>query len=436
MKTYVKLFGKSALLVAACVVVGFALLLAAFALPTEPMAENAIASAGVFEEEGTYPTVNFLGVDTMLDNFTDSIMLIQAAYREDASLIDRTINVYRPFGHGVSPVENFASYLETGGTHESGSTYGRYWHGYLVTLKPLLSAFTYGQIRTINAFWVAALALATAFLMHARKLGRYILPFVITLLLIDPFAISMSLFYTSVYTVAMLTSIAFLLKRDWLCERKERLALLFVLAGCATSYLDLMTYPLLAYGILATLCLCSAEGGWKQGLKLVAVTLAHGLWAMRACGPASGSSARCLAARTWACSKPSSCGHLHRLRPAWTSPLSELFCGSWFACVRRRWLRACFMWRLPASVSCSARPAKNWPGWPGRLTSRYACFPFCGTPPYKTILLSILGLHIAYWPYALLRECVCSRGFPQRQTTPGHCARKAHCPHTAAFKPF
>lgn len=172
-----------------------------------------------------------------------------------------------------------------GGTHESGSTYGRYWHGYLVTLKPLLSAFTYGQIRTINAFWVAALALATALLMHARKLGRYILPFVITLLLIDPFAISMSLFYTSVYTVAMLTSIAFLLKRDWLCERKERLALLFVLAGCATSYLDLMTYPLLAYGILATLCLCSAEGGWKQGLKLVAVTLAAwfvgyaGMWA-------------------------------------------------------------------------------------------------------------------------------------------------------------
>ena len=272
--------------------------------------------------------------------------------------------------------------------------------------------------------------------MHARKLGRYILPFVITLLLIDPFAISMSLFYTSVYTVAMLTSIAFLLKRDWLCERKERLALLFVLAGCATSYLDLMTYPLLAYGIPATLCLCSAEGGWKQGLKLVAVTLAAwfvgyaGMWVGKWIIGAlfGGEDMGVLETIQLRASTSAAPGvdisfvrivlrQLVRLR----SP--ALVAGLLYVAIAG----VCFLQRSPRQKLAGL-------AWTPYIA--VCLLPLLWEPPYKTILLSIPGLHTAYWPYALLRECVCSRGFPQRQTTPGHCARKAHCPHTAAFKPF
>ena len=37
------------------------------------------------------------------------------------------------------------------------SNYGRYWHGYLAVLKPLLSLFTYEQLRVVNAVWVALL---------------------------------------------------------------------------------------------------------------------------------------------------------------------------------------------------------------------------------------------------------------------------------------
>ena len=81
MRSCLKLLGRSALLVVLCVAVGFALLLAAFALPTEPMRENAFASRDVFAREGSYPMVRTLGVDTKLDNFTDSMMLIHAGYQ-------------------------------------------------------------------------------------------------------------------------------------------------------------------------------------------------------------------------------------------------------------------------------------------------------------------------------------------------------------------
>lgn len=113
MRSSLKLLGRSALLVALCVAVGFALLLAAFALPTEPMREHAYASRDVFAREGSYPMVRTLGVDTKLDNFTDSMMLIHAGYQApETTLLQRTLNVYRPFPHGnSSPVGVYAESL-------------------------------------------------------------------------------------------------------------------------------------------------------------------------------------------------------------------------------------------------------------------------------------------------------------------------------------
>lgn len=286
MRSCLKLLGRSALLVALCVAVGFALLLAAFALPTEPMREHAYASRDVFAREGSYPMVRTLGVDTKLDNFTDSMMLIHAGYQApETTLLQRTLNVYRPFPHGnSSPVGVYAESLAAP-TPASESNYGRYWHGYLAVLKPMLSIFTYEQLRAFNAVWVAALALTVAVLMWRRALRRYILPFAVTVLLFDPVATAMNMFYTQVYAVTMLACIAILAGWNWLRAREGRLLLLFTLTGCLTSYLDLLTCPLVSFGIPCALCLCLAETDWKGGLKLALTALIcwgvgyGGMWA-------------------------------------------------------------------------------------------------------------------------------------------------------------
>ena len=150
MRSCLKLLGRSALLVVLCVAVGFALLLATFALPTEPMREHAYASRDVFAREGSYPMVRTLGVDTKLDNFTDSMMLIHAGYHApETTLLQRTLNVYRPFPHGnFSPVSVYAESLAAP-VSAPESNYGRYWHGYLIALKPMLSIFTYEQLLSL-----------------------------------------------------------------------------------------------------------------------------------------------------------------------------------------------------------------------------------------------------------------------------------------------
>ena len=286
MRSSLKLLGRSALLVAICVAVGFALLLAAFALPTEPMRENALASQDVFAREGSYPMARTLGVDAKLDNFTDSMMLVQAGYQApETTLLQRTLNVYRPFPHGNRGAAGVYAESLAAPAPAPQSNYGRYWHGYLAVLKPLLSLFTYEQLRVVNAVWVALLGLIVAALMWRRGLRRYILPFVVTVLLFDPVATAMNMFYTQVYAVTMLACIAILSGWNWLRARTGRLLLLFTLTGCLTSYLDLLTCPLVSFGVPCVFCLCLAAPDWKDGLKLVLTALIcwgigyGGMWA-------------------------------------------------------------------------------------------------------------------------------------------------------------
>lgn len=274
MKTYAKTLGKSILLVVVCAVAGLLLLLAAFSLPSGRTQENMATSAAIFAKEGAYPQVNTLGANSQLDNFTDALMLMNAAYVEDTSLLDRVINVYRPVVNGENPAQVFVSCYGEGEPADDVSAYPRYWHGYLVTLKPLLMLFEYGQIRVINAMVVAALALGVAVMMYRRGLGRYVLAYLIALMMIDPVAISHSLQFMTVYCLYSLAAIVFLWKREKLLASETRLLIFFTLTGCLTSYFDFLTYPLVTYGVPATLYLCSVpDATWKKALKGLVLTL-------------------------------------------------------------------------------------------------------------------------------------------------------------------
>lgn len=286
MKAYLKIYGKAILLTALCALLGLLPLLAVFALPTEPIEANVSASADVFAREGSYPRVNALGANTKLDNFTDALMLMNAAYeKEGASLLARAIDVYRPNIAGHHPTQVLVSNYGEGEAVRDVASYGRYWHGYLVTLKPLLSFLDYEQIRVLNAVVVAVLALGVLALMYRRNLRAYMLPYAIALLLIDPVAIAHSLQFMNIYCIYSLAAIVFLWKREWLCASQARLLLFFTGVGCATSFLDLLSYPLLTFAMPATLWLCGQDGTWKTALKGLFATLIAwgvgyvGMWA-------------------------------------------------------------------------------------------------------------------------------------------------------------
>lgn len=237
-------------LVLASVLAGFALLVAAFSLPTAPMLENARRSEAVFEKEGNYPYL-LRGVDqTELDNYTDRIMLSEATALVEKGPVQAALtNWYgvKPDANGSpAPVLGLASATEAG---TDAVPYFRYWHGYLVWLRPLLLFLPYTGIRLVLLAVETALTLLLLWRLF-RALGLWVAgAFAVALAGLYPFVIWLSMQNSAVYLVTLLSCLALVHTKK---AGREALPV-FVLAGVAAAYFDLLTYPILVPALLLAL---------------------------------------------------------------------------------------------------------------------------------------------------------------------------------------
>ena len=161
--------GRAAAAFAATFVLLFVLLFAACCVPGAPVRRNIARSVPLLQQEGLYP--EYFGFKLFqMDNYTDTIMLFEAAAMDEtdpltAMMRGTTYNV----DNFTSMQDDLARYLDA---RETGSdlpddlepfSYARYWHGYLIWLRPLLAFLTYGQIRLVQygvLFVLLALVLA------------------------------------------------------------------------------------------------------------------------------------------------------------------------------------------------------------------------------------------------------------------------------------
>ena len=285
MKTFLKMIPKLAAVVALSAIAGFLLLILVYLLPTASMEENVAASVEIFRREGTYPVTDIMGVDTRLDNYTDALMLLSASYPGEESALEKALKVYRyTDASNTDPAMALIAHYGDG-VEASSIAYERYWHGYLLTLKPALSILDYGQIRMLNAFMLSLCTLWLLSLMYKMGGRNYIPPLLLSLLMLDPLAIARSLQYSTIYYVSILSSSLMLLRLEWLKEARDRLPLFFAAVGCAASFFDLLTWPLASCGIPFCLLLCMDNSHFKKKLCLLFVCLASwfvgygGMWA-------------------------------------------------------------------------------------------------------------------------------------------------------------
>lgn len=288
MKTFLKMIPKLAAVVALSAIAGFLLLILVYLLPTASMEENVAASVEIFRREGTYPVTDIMGVDTRLDNYTDALMLLSASYPGEESALEKALKVYRyTDASNTDPAMALIAHYGDG-VEASSIAYERYWHGYLLTLKPALSILDYGQIRTLNAFMLSLCTLWLLSLMYKMGGRNYIPPLLLSLLMLDPLAIARSLQYSTIYYVSILSSSLMLLRLEWLKEARDRLPLFFAAVGCAASFFDLLTWPLASFGIPFCLLLCMDNSHFKKSFVFCSSALHPGLWVMAACGPENG----------------------------------------------------------------------------------------------------------------------------------------------------
>ncbi len=152
----IKMAVKDIAILAVGSVVGLLALFAVYLLPVSPAQEHVRQSLDMLEAEFEKTDLLEGYPATMTGSFTDCLMLGCAVYDGGGhSAWERAFYAYRVEsgqGAGWATGKSLVDYLCKTGAEWKEAEYSRYWHGYLVVLKPLLCLTSVGSIRALASF--------------------------------------------------------------------------------------------------------------------------------------------------------------------------------------------------------------------------------------------------------------------------------------------
>ena len=257
-------------------VAGFLLIVGVYALPKTRMVNNINRSKELLETEGNYRYWAADVLNTQSDNFTDSLMADIAINPGTGRLLyDSMINCYV----GWADTDNSSTWLlrVAGGEplYEGYEqvVYGRYWHGYLVWMKPLLLVFNIPELRIIN-MGLQLFLLCWMMILLYRELGLLACIGVgIGLFSMNPITMALSLQFSSIYYIVLVTLIVMLRHRNYI-ESHNLWWAVFLWSGIAVAFFDLMSYPAAAMGIpLIVYLMLKNDGTWKHILNVIRLSI-------------------------------------------------------------------------------------------------------------------------------------------------------------------
>jgi len=134
--------------------------------------------------------------------------------------------------------------------------YARYWHGYQIFLRPLLTIMSYRTLRYLNMF-ILFILLCYTFSLIKEKIDMGIaLAFIISAINICIFIVPISLTFMSVFVITLI-SICIILKSNENSNNQIDLSKHFFITGILVSFFDLLTTPLITLGIPLLILLIS-----------------------------------------------------------------------------------------------------------------------------------------------------------------------------------
>ncbi len=265
-----------AVILVSSVLAGTMLMMLVNLLPVDTMRYHALEKISIQVKETDYHRFISNDSTSQNDGFTDALMINSATYNGDRSLLDKALLVPR-MGYSNHQVESLDKSLHNvSGGHEA--TYARYWHGYLVFLKPLLMVFNISQIRWINTLLGISLVTIIILGLHRRfHTYKYSLAFIGAILFLNPVVMRMSLQYNTVFYVILLEYIVALYYGDKIAEKGE-FYLIFLMSGISVAFFDLLTYPIAALGMLLVLQLLMFNSTISENILRAVTSSAVWLW--------------------------------------------------------------------------------------------------------------------------------------------------------------
>ncbi len=229
------------ILMTACIIIAFLLMLSVFSMPVDKMWDNVNTSIQTFEQEGLYFRVQETP-SSMLDNFSDSFMVNNVITSGENGIIDNAMNNYRVIVENGNNIQALRAYTQ--GDEYSLNSHARYWHGYLVFLKPLFLLFNYSQIRSINTFFQITLICTICMGLVMRNKSRFCIPLIVTWYTLCPLAVMHSLQFSSVFYITFIACLIIVCCEEYL---QGKYIYFFLVIGALTSFFDLLSYPVLTF---------------------------------------------------------------------------------------------------------------------------------------------------------------------------------------------
>lgn len=257
---------------------GLLLLIGVYMLPTGRMKAHIADSHELFNYEGNYPEIMYGMKGTRLDNYTDGLMYATAIHPGSGNAIQDAMNNARYEYKDTGMVQSLNDYANDVLKKEPlryEIKYSRYWHGYLVVLKPVLLFLDVSEIRMLNMFMQIVLLFLLLYLILKKFGTSYTIPIIMMVLVLNPVVLPLSLQFSWVYYISLIGAIILLaLKYP---PESDNYLVLFMAIGMMTSYFDLLTYPLITLGLPLVLFLIKA-GNLKPLRRILITGVASCFW--------------------------------------------------------------------------------------------------------------------------------------------------------------
>lgn len=277
------------------VLAGALLLTLVFCLPVDRARQNVKASLYPMLEiqQDENGSAFRKGILEQKENFTDSLMVQNALEK---------IGGKSPFSHAMyvyhsdltnektwSPEESMPVMLEKGSEGMYLLEYSRYWHGYLIFLKPLLMMITWEQVEYLGVALQLLLLAAVVAAAVRRKQTLLGIGIVVTFFFMKPVPILVSLAMSVCWYITLTAILIELLLYDRL-QQKQWFEAFFLIVGMVTAYMDFLTYPIVTLGLpLCTWLILNLtqDSTWKKRFQALFWMAAAwgigylGMWGMK-----------------------------------------------------------------------------------------------------------------------------------------------------------
>ncbi len=232
---------------------------------------NYQSTAYGLDVEGDYPD----HFNIRFDNFTDSLMINIAWFSSyDNPFVTAFAGRYYDDA-ALRKVEDLKVAVYDSSI-EPNMIYPRYWHGYIIILKPLLTIHEYHEIRRINALiFYLLFALSSALIL--KKLNcKVFIAYIVALITVDIHVVPMSLQFTTDFLLTFIAVIVIL----YIPKNKPFIVCLtFFIIGSVTMFFDFYTYPYMTLGFPLVVLIAQYENDNEKIKNIIRTTLiCCGVW--------------------------------------------------------------------------------------------------------------------------------------------------------------